>query len=383
MLCPISYMPCDRGRYSSEGLRMLSPKLLALEPFPYTRTEAVQKAADQKVKMSISGAQPKLGAKLSVKKGRFEITTKGGAFILKPDNPGFVELPANEAATMYIARAAGIKTPVSGMVYDKDGHLIYFVKRFDRTGRKKHAVEDFSQLLGLPRDSKYNAKVEDLVEVVNAYASFPVLEMERLFRVILFNFLTGNEDAHAKNFSLVTTEEGVVRLSPAYDLVNTTIAFPGGDLQDDETAIPLAGKMTDLTREDLEVYLGQEVMGLSAGTVHYVLRYLEGSLEYAADFLFAKSFLSDRMKLLYLFVLAKRRLHLGMNVRLPLGEHRGYLHLEEYAGKPMGRLEVQGMNMLFTPPDGAEKQDGQLVTILSRAGGLKLTSEPSAPLRGC
>lgn len=61
---------------------------------------------------------------------------------------------------MRLAEAAGIPVPLHGLVYSKDGSLTYFIRRFDRVGRKKIAVEDFSQLLGLSRDTKYNASME-------------------------------------------------------------------------------------------------------------------------------------------------------------------------------------------------------------------------------
>ena len=372
MLCPISYGPCDRGQYSSQGLKLLSPKLETLKPFPYTQGEAIQKAAEQKEKMSISGAQPKLGAQLSLKNESFEITPKGGSFILKPNNPNFVEVPANEAATMRIAAMSGIDTPLSGMAYDKDGELLYFVKRFDRTGKKKHALEDFGQLLSLKRSTKYEASVEDLVQVVRGYTSFPAIELPKLYRLIIFNFLVGNEDAHVKNFSLLTDKKGVVKLSPAYDLVNTSVIYPDGKLASGELALTLNGKKQGLTREEIEEHLGQEVMGLSPGTINKVRDDLASSLQQAADFIHAKSFLSHQVKMNYLFILGMRRLRLGLPAPLPNGEHIGDLYLEKKDGIPMARLVARGFNMVFTPMKALEPFDGKIVIITQDSAKTKV-----------
>lgn len=67
-------------------------------------------------------------------------------------------LPENEDLSMRLAAAAGLDTPLHGLIYAKDGSLTYFIKRFDQIGRnRKLAVEDFAQLMGLDRDTKYDA----------------------------------------------------------------------------------------------------------------------------------------------------------------------------------------------------------------------------------
>ncbi len=186
MRCPISYAPCDRGLYAAKGLRMLSPRLKELQPFPYTSEAAVQLAGEQKSRMSLSGVQPKLRG---------------------------------------------------------------------------------------------------------------------------------------------------------------------------------------LTREDLEEYLGREVLGLPESRVVSTRRSLEAAMVRAADFIYAKSFLSDAMKAAYLFILGERRLRLGMDVPLPQGAHTGYLFLEERQGLPYARLEVRGRNMVFSPRSGLEEHDGKLVRLVAGPGG--------------
>jgi serine/threonine-protein kinase HipA len=375
-LCPICYEPCDRGDYASRGLRLLSPRLDTLHPFAFARQEALQLAVEQKVKMSISGLQPKLGAQLSLKNRCFELTPKGGAFILKPDNPHFQQVPANEAATMHIAGLAGLEKPLSGMVYDRNQELIYFVKRFDRVGKGKLAVEDFGQLLGLPRVKKYDAGIEDLVRVVQKYTSFPALELPRLYRLLLLNFLLGNEDGHVKNFSLITDAKGVARLSPVYDLVNTTILSSEHSPAMEETALPLRGRKKGLTRQDFEDYLGLGVMNLPARIIRDIGRNLEQALVRAAQFIHSESFLPAEMKLRYLFTLGIRRLRLGMHAPLPDGEFVGYLYLEEKGGLAFARLEMRGMNLAFTRIKGMEKFQDKLVKIKVASGEARIGLHP-------
>ena len=94
--CPITYEPCGNKKYSEKGLKLLSRGLIHLEDFPYTQEEQLREAATRAPKMSIQGVQPKLSAKLKVTGGIFEVTDRGGEFILKPQNTLYPQLPENE-----------------------------------------------------------------------------------------------------------------------------------------------------------------------------------------------------------------------------------------------------------------------------------------------
>ncbi|MFO7524882.1 MAG: HipA domain-containing protein, partial [Ignavibacteriaceae bacterium] len=154
--CPITYEPCGDKKYSEKGLKLLSRNLTQLEDFPYTQEEQLREAAARAPKMSIQGVQPKLSAKLKVKKGIFEVVDKGGEYILKPQNIMYPQLPENEDLTMRLAEEIGLDVPLHGLIYSKDQKLTYFIKRFDRYGKgKKYAVEDFAQLSGNNRNTKY------------------------------------------------------------------------------------------------------------------------------------------------------------------------------------------------------------------------------------
>ncbi len=265
--CPITYDPLPPGatsRYSARGLRLLSPRLTELADLGYSAEEQRREALARAAKMSIQGVQPKLSARLAVSAGMFEFVDRGGTFILKPQTGDYAHLPENEDLTMRLAAAIGIEVPLHGMIFSVDGSLTYFVQRFDRRGRrKKVAVEDFAQLSGRSRETKYAASMEDVAGVIDQYATFPLVDKLDLFVRTVFCFLCGNEDMHLKNFSLVT-RDGRVSLSPAYDLVNTTLAIHGTR---EELALPVRGRKNRLSRGDLVDDFGRERLRLPARAI--------------------------------------------------------------------------------------------------------------------
>jgi len=242
--CPITYEPCS-GRYSDKGLKLLSRQLTGLHDLPFSARELRQEAAARAGKMSIQGVQPKLSARLLIREQRFEIVDLGGTYILKPPIDNYPEVPENEDLTMRLAALAGIEVPPHGLLYGHDGAMTYFIKRFDRSGRKdKLHVEDFAQLSGRTRDTKYRSSMEQVAGLIETYCTFPAVEKVKLFRLTLFCFLTGNEDMHLKNFSVIRKND-VISLTPAYDLLNTTIAI---SRPVEEFALPIRGKKNRLTR---------------------------------------------------------------------------------------------------------------------------------------
>lgn len=266
--CPITYEEIPAGGYSPRGLRRLSPRLTRLEPLPWSAEEQRREAALRADRMSVQGVQPKLSARLAVAASRFEVVDTGGTFLLKPQHPVFPHLPENEDLTMRLAATAGIDVPLHGMVWSRDGTLTYFVRRFDRLpGGRKVAVEDFAQLTGGTRDTKYDSSMERLVPVLDAWCTFPAVARRELFRRSLFCFLTGNEDMHLKNWSLVT-RDGRTDLSPAYDLVNSSLVL-GPDAE--EMALPLRGRRRRLAREDWLDYWARERLQLPDRVVESVL----------------------------------------------------------------------------------------------------------------
>ncbi len=289
--CPISY-ELTENKYSKAGLKLLSPKLTNLQDLAYTSAEQIYEAANRATKISIQGVQPKLSAKLNIKQGAFELVNLNGEFILKPQNPMFQELPENEDLSLKMAKICGIDVPVHGLIYSKDQKLTYFIKRFDRKGRKKKfAVEDFSQLSGESRETKYNSSMEKVVNIIDKYCTFPAIEKIKLFKRTLFNFLIGNEDMHLKNFSLITINNKI-ELAPAYDFLNTTIVLNNPQ---EEIALPIGGKKNKLNKNLLIEYFANKRLGLNQKTINNVVLAIRESIP-LWNKLIEKSFLSNNLK---------------------------------------------------------------------------------------
>jgi len=301
--CPITYEPCGDKKYSEKGLKLLSRSLTHLEDFPYSQEEQVREAAARAPKMSIQGVQPKLSAKLKVTDGIFEVSDRGGEYILKPQNNLYPQLPENEDLTMRLAVEIDLEIPLHGLIYSKDQKLTYFIKRFDRFGKgNKYSIEDFAQLAGKSRDTKYDYSMEKVAGIIESYCTFPVIEKIKLFKLTVFNFLTGNEDQHLKNFSLIT-KNNKVALSPFYDLINTTISLANPA---EEIALPLKGKKSKLNKKILVEYWGMERLGLNDQVIKQSLKTINEKIE-KWNILINKSFLTKEMKEKYIAMLDERR----------------------------------------------------------------------------
>lgn len=300
--CPITYELCGSEKYSLKGLAMIAPKLTFLNDLPFSAAEQRQEAANRAKRLSIQGVQPKLSAVISVVNQQFEIVDQFGNYIIKPQNDIFPELPQNEDVTMKMAKVYGLDVPLHGLIYSKDGSLSYFIKRFDRYGRgKKHATEDFAQLTGNSRDTKYNYTMEKLVKVIEEYCTFPAIEKADFFKRILFCFITGNEDMHLKNFSVIT-KSGKTTLTPLYDFINSSISI--NDPQE-ELALSLKGKKSNFKATELLDYYAKERLELTNKTIDSILFDMNKSVSKWTE-LIEISFLSDKMKEKYLKLINDR-----------------------------------------------------------------------------
>jgi serine/threonine-protein kinase HipA len=307
--CPIHLEPLPTGRsYSEAGLKTIHSKLKHLEPLEYSYAAQLKEVRRRSDKMSIQGVQPKLSAVLKLKDSSFALVDRGGRFILKPNPLAYEEVPANEALTMRMAAEAGIEVPAHGLLRAKDASWIYFVKRYDRVGRTgKVHVEDFAQLSGATRETKYDSSLEQVVRLLEQFCTFPAIEKPKLAKRLLFCFLTGNEDMHLKNFS-VWMQDGVVSLTPAYDLLNSTLVLENAK---EESALPLRGKKRKLNKELWLNYFCKERLQLSEGQIDSVVKDLKEALP-EWDRLIGQSFLSVECQMGYRTILYERANRLGI-----------------------------------------------------------------------
>jgi len=172
---------------------------------------------------SLSGIQPKLGA---IKDGRKFRAVKQGeqathiAKLASGSLPDIIEL---EYLTMQASKALLKKDAVADVcIAPIDGVTpkALLIKRFDRTqtGERLH-FEEFNQLLGHKSEDKYDGCYEDMANFILANSDICLkTECDTLFRRIMACILTGNTDAHFKNFAMMHTDAGL-RLTPSYDLV--------------------------------------------------------------------------------------------------------------------------------------------------------------------
>ena len=204
------------------------------EPSPETGTVEANEAVKSVGRISLSGAQPKFSIVVDDDKLRYIREGEQGTFILKPRPTAYQIINkdfcvANEHVTMQIAsQVYGIETAANALCFFDDGTPAYITRRFDVHSKGKYKQEDFAALLGYTKDNagsnyKYDkASYEECAEVIHRYVKATLIDIRRFFRIILFNFVTLNDDAHLKNFSLIE-RNGEYRLSPAYDLINTSL----------------------------------------------------------------------------------------------------------------------------------------------------------------
>lgn len=187
-------------------------------------------------RVSLSGVQPKAG--LIVKERQLVRPTdeERGRYILKPAPSSYALLerkdcPANEHLSMQIAsQVYRIETAANALCFFRDGEAAYVTRRFDvAPDGSKYQQEDLASLAGLTRfnggsDYKYsNLSYEECAAIIGKYTTAPSVEILKFFRIVVFNYLILNDDAHLKNFSLINRGDGEYHLAPAYDLVNTSL----------------------------------------------------------------------------------------------------------------------------------------------------------------
>jgi len=270
--------------------------------------ELAKKVVERSV--SVPGVQPKLSMSL-VKKTRVSgdsrLTAVGalsGQYILKPPSDQYPEISENEHVTMRIAASFKIPIVPSSLIRLSSGELSYITKRIDcnEIGGKIHMIDMFQITEAF---DKYRGSMEKVGKAVDSYSSNTLLDKTFYFDLALFSFLTGNNDMHLKNFSMIESASGWV-LSPAYDLLNVAIVLPDDT---EELALTLEGKKKKLNRQNFEKLAeGLELTPRQIqGSFNRALKNKPAALEWIN-----RSFLSTGMKSLYKEVLERRYIQLEL-----------------------------------------------------------------------
>jgi serine/threonine-protein kinase HipA len=204
--------------------------------------------------VAVPGVQPKLSLSIvsdsinDGSKGRLTVVgALGGNYIFKPPSDHFPEMPENEHVTMRIAEAFGINTVKSSLIRLQSGELSYITKRIDRTdtGNKIHMLDMFQITEAF---DKYKSSMEKIGKALHEYSDNTLLDKLYFLELGIFSFLTGNNDMHLKNFSMIYSND-TWTLSPAYDLLNVAIVNPDDT---EELALTLEGKKKKLKWEHFE-----------------------------------------------------------------------------------------------------------------------------------
>lgn len=190
-------------------------------------------------KFSLAGVQMKFSMK--AKDGRYNLSKEGalGDWIIKTPSTQHKDVPLNEFTAMTLASTAGVDVPEMKLVdLDKLDNLppiklpnemyAFAIKRFDRNGDQRIHMEDFAQVLVKQPSQKYGAaNYENIGEVLYQYSDDRLADVQQFARRLLVNILLANGDAHLKNWSLIYSDMRTPMLSPAYDIVTTSVYIDG------------------------------------------------------------------------------------------------------------------------------------------------------------
>lgn len=259
--------------------------------------------------VSVPGVQPKLSLHLESDSGaRNRLTLVGleGGYILKPPVAAYPEMPELEHLTLRMADAMGIETAPGGLVALQDGAWAFLSRRMDREGTHKRHLEDLCQLTDRLSERKYSGSIEQVGRAILRYCTDAGFDAMRLWELTVFCFLTGNADMHLKNFSLIYDPGGSIRLSPAYDLLPTTLLLPE-DRED--TALTINGKKRVLVFADF-LALGRSLRLTDRQTANALNRLSERLP--AAFRMISQGFCGELNRRKYAELLRERAARLGM-----------------------------------------------------------------------
>jgi len=250
MNCLGCYKKIEKNEYCLSCRKKLfdGKRVSTVLEFDKPKPENISMYNEHSKRISISGVQLKYSLKLVLNK--LELCEKNGQYIIKPiPTADHLEMmddaSENEHLTMQIAsQICNIKTAHNALIYFKDGTPAYITKRFDVKGDgTKYIQEDFAQITSRTKEThgeyyKYEGSYLEIGELIRKYLQASMIAIENFFKIIVFNYIFSNGDAHLKNFSLIRNDFGELELSPSYDLISTIIHTPG----ERDTALDLYDK---------------------------------------------------------------------------------------------------------------------------------------------
>ena len=319
--CPSTLAP-GYNTYSPVALRKLFNNQKVSHVLPYNSVEMNEDEAilfmENKKRISISGVQNKYSMIVNDAQLRLTLEGEQGKYILKP-NPIEItnrqDCAANENLTMQIAEQVfKIETASNGLCFFQNGEIAYITKRFDvAPDCSKYRVEDFASLAGATSENagvnfKYEYSYEEIAGLIKKYTTAWNVELLKFYRLVLFNFLFSNGDAHLKNFSIIDKGENDFRLAPAYDLLTTKIHVDDTDFALDRGLFKEDRK--DFFKGDKAIGVTFKQFGLLTGLPEKIIN------KELSDFterhpmisnLINNSYLSEKVKRQYLMLYQNKR----------------------------------------------------------------------------
>jgi len=108
-----------------------------------------------------------------------------------------------------MAEAFGIRTVDSGLIRLKSGELGYITKQIDRLASdEKIHMMDMLQILE-SFDKYRGGSMEKIGKALNNYSANPLLDKIFYYDLAIFSFITGNNDMHLKNFSMIEAQSRI------------------------------------------------------------------------------------------------------------------------------------------------------------------------------
>jgi len=231
-LLPIDSEPDNHGSYRPLDDEQLNELIAELPKRPMLAGEAG-------IRLSLAGAQNKLPVYFDGNQISLPMGNAASSHILKPPIKQYSETVENETFCMMLAARMGLPVPDVTILHMAEP--LYLITRYDRQQHDQKAQhdqkiqqshitrlhqEDFCQALGIVPDMKYEKEggpsFKDCFELLRNNSIQPVADVRNLLNWVVFNYLIGNADAHAKNIALLFTDTGPA-LAPFYDLMCTTV----------------------------------------------------------------------------------------------------------------------------------------------------------------
>ncbi|HIZ34479.1 MAG TPA: HipA domain-containing protein [Candidatus Ruania gallistercoris] len=253
---------------------------------------------------ALAGVQDKVSGRMLT----LPLSHGGRRHFLKFEVPEFPRVVDNEAYFLTLARRLRHPVTRARVVHDRVGRAGLLVTRFDRevgpSGQVRAlAVEDAAQLLDIHPAQKYTVTSEAIATRIGAVCAARPVALRAVLQQLLFAWLTGNGDLHAKNISVLASG-AEWRVAPIYD-VPSTAAYG-----DSTAALPLAGRRANLSLRAFQEFA--DAVGLPAraatATIAEVLSATEPAIAEVEN---GPDWLETRARRDLLRVLRRRRRDLG------------------------------------------------------------------------